>query len=243
MRLYDYNWMQLEEYLRADDRVIVPLGSVEQHAYLSLGTDAILAEQCAIEAAEGTGVPVLPALPFGLTPRFTEYPGTITLRTTVYMEVVRDILDGLAAHGFRRILLLSGHVGNAPAEDLAREWQAGHPDVQILFHGSLAEPSVWNVARSIDAQAGHASWVENFPWTRVAGAEMPQKPKPMIDQARLKSAGAAAMRETLEDGSFGGAYAASEEKMIELWHAMVADVRAALATGWSDQTPEDAKPM
>ncbi len=31
------NWGQVEAYLRSDDRCAVPLGSVEQHAHLSLG--------------------------------------------------------------------------------------------------------------------------------------------------------------------------------------------------------------
>jgi len=233
MRLYDYNWMQLEQYLREDDRVVVPLGSVEQHAQLSLGTDSIVVERCAVEAAEGTAVPVLPVLPYGLTPRFTAYPGTISLRTTVYMDLVTDILDGLAAHGFRRIMLLSGHVGNAPAQDAARDWQRTHPDAQILFHGCIAEPSVWALARQVDADTGHASWVENFPWTQVAGAESPEGSKPAVDATALRVAGAAAMRELLGDGSFGGPYAMPEDTMLEFWKAAVADVREALDHGWS----------
>ncbi len=234
MRLYDYNWMQLEAYLREDDRVVVPLGSVEQHAYLSLGTDAIVAERCAIEAAEGTAVPVLPVLPFGLTPRFTEYPGTITLRPGVYVEVVRDVLDGLVAHGFGRMLLVSGHVGNAPALDVARDWQREHPDTQVLFHGGLAEPSVWALANEVDAEAGHASWVENFPWTRVGAAPTPKDRKPMVDRGALRAASATRMRELLGDGSFGGPYAMSDDTMGELWAALVADVREALFNGWTD---------
>ncbi len=46
------NWMQVEEHLQRDDRVVLPLGSTEQHAYLSLATDSILAERVAVEAAE-----------------------------------------------------------------------------------------------------------------------------------------------------------------------------------------------
>lgn len=237
MRFYDYNWMQLEDYLGVDDRVVVPLGSVEQHAYLSLGTDAIIAERCGIEAAEGTRVPVLPAMPFGLTPRFTEYPGTISLRTTVYMDVVQDILDALHAHGFRRFLLLSGHVGNAPAQNLARDWQGRKEGSQVLFHGGLAEPGVWAHATAIEAEVGHASWVENFPWTRVPDAEIPQRRKPNVDPAELRVAGPVAMRDLLEDGSFGGPYSLPEERMMELWQATVADVRAALTDGWSDAVP------
>jgi creatinine amidohydrolase len=80
MRLWDANWEQVEAYLERDDRVVVPLGSTEQHGVLSLGTDAILCELAAAEAAAPLGIPVLPALPFGLTPTFTAYPGTINLR-------------------------------------------------------------------------------------------------------------------------------------------------------------------
>src|SRR5260370_14860785 len=56
-------------------RSVLPVGSTEQHGYLSLGTDALLAERVSVEAAEPLGVPVLPVLPFGMAPYFTEYPG------------------------------------------------------------------------------------------------------------------------------------------------------------------------
>jgi creatinine amidohydrolase/Fe(II)-dependent formamide hydrolase-like protein len=68
MRVHDLNWMQLEDCLSRDDRIVLPIGSTEQHAYLSLGTDCILAERVSVEAAEPLGVPVLPVLPYGLTP-------------------------------------------------------------------------------------------------------------------------------------------------------------------------------
>ena len=49
MRITEQNWMQLEAVLRREDRAVLPLGSAEQHAYLSLSTDAILAERVAVE--------------------------------------------------------------------------------------------------------------------------------------------------------------------------------------------------
>jgi creatinine amidohydrolase len=70
MRLHDLSWMQVEDYLNGDDRIVLPTGSTEQRAYLSLGTDCILAERVCLEAAEPLGVPVLPVFPYGLTPRF-----------------------------------------------------------------------------------------------------------------------------------------------------------------------------
>ena len=115
MRITDVSWMQVEEYLKRDDRAVLPLGSTEQHAYLSLGTDSLLAERVAVEAAEPLGVPVFPVLAYGITPSFTAYPGTITLSPETHLAVVREILDGLAATGFRRILIVNGHGGNRPA--------------------------------------------------------------------------------------------------------------------------------
>ena len=83
MRVRDCNWMQVEEYLARDDRIVLPIGSTEQHAYLSLETDNILAERVSVEAAEPLGVPVLPVLPYGVTPTFAAaYPGSPTLRLT-----------------------------------------------------------------------------------------------------------------------------------------------------------------
>src|SRR5437762_6547129 len=100
MRIADLSWMQLEEHLRRDDRIVFPIGSVEQHAYLSLATDAILAERVAVDAAEPLGVPVLPALAYGITPTFRAYPGTVSLRVETFLAAVRDVLDALAGSGF-----------------------------------------------------------------------------------------------------------------------------------------------
>jgi creatinine amidohydrolase len=231
MRLWDANWMQVEEYLEHDDRVLVPLGSTEQHGYLSLGVDAILCERAAAEAAAPDGVPVLPALPFGLTPTFTAYPGTINLRIDTYMSLVRDLLDGLRHQGFRRILLVNGHGGNAPAASLAQEWAGEHPDCQVLFHGWLIDPAIWGLAAGID-EVSHASWVENLPVVRLAGVEIPAGRKPLVDPDALKSAGPQRVRELLGDGPGGGPYQRSDEDVQKVWDAAVALLRRKLRAGW-----------
>ncbi len=61
MRIKDMNWMQVEAYLKRDDRAVLPVGSTEQHAQLSLMVDCILSERVSVEAAEPLGVPVFPA--------------------------------------------------------------------------------------------------------------------------------------------------------------------------------------
>src|SRR3954464_4569382 len=101
MRIADMNWMQVESYLERDDRLVLPLGSTEQHAYLSLATDSILAEGVAVEAAEPVGVPVLPALAYGLTPYFAAFPGSPTVSRETYLAFVGELLESLRGQGFR----------------------------------------------------------------------------------------------------------------------------------------------
>src|SRR3954465_14575856 len=103
--------MQLEAYLGRDDRIVLPLGSTEQHAYLSLATDAILAERVSVDAAEPLDVPVLPVLGYGVTPYFGAFPGSPTLSRETYITVLRELIESLRAQGFRRVLAVNGHGG------------------------------------------------------------------------------------------------------------------------------------
>jgi creatinine amidohydrolase len=229
---YELNWMHLEEYLKGDDRVVLPLGSTEQHGYLSLGTDNVLAERVSLEAAEPRGVPVLPVLPYGLTPAFAAFPGSPSLRLETFVAVLRDLLDSLHGQGFRRFLLVNGHGGNIPAAAAVREWTAAHPDAQAIFHSWWNGPQVLEVARKIDPEYSHANWGENFPWTRLEDVEPPAEPKPMLDEAAYRVASPAGVRELIGDGSFGGLYRRSDEEMLRIWQAGVEEVRELLESAW-----------
>jgi creatinine amidohydrolase len=236
VRVQDLNWMQVEEYLERDDRIVLPLGSTEQHAYLSLATDNILAERAAVEAAEPLGVPVLPVLPFGLTPAFAAFPGSPSLRVETLVAVLRDLLDSLHDQGFRRFLLVNGHGGNVPAGALAREWTAGHPDAQAIFHSWWEDEQFNRLTTSIDPETRygtwHAAWLENFPWTRLEGVDVPEERKPVLDHAAYRVADPEEVRGLLGDGSFGGPYQRPDEEMLRVWEVVVAGVRELLENGW-----------
>ena len=152
MRIADMNWMQVEDYLRNDDRTVLPLGSTEQHGYLSLSVDSLLSERVALEAAEPLGVPVFPVVAYGLTPYFTAFPGSVTLRVETYMRLVRDILDSLFQSGFERIIFVNGHGGNSPADALATEWMMDHPGTRIKFHNWWNAPKTWAKVLEIEAE-------------------------------------------------------------------------------------------
>ena len=232
MRVSERNWMQVEEYLKRDDRCILPLGSTEQHAYLSLSVDSIVAERVAVEAAEPVGVPVFPVLPFGLSSYFLAYPGSVSLRVTTYMDLVRDVLDGLAGHGFKRILIVNGHGGNDPVRMLALEWMGDHPGVKIRVHNWWNAPRIWAKVQAIDPVASHASWMEDFPWTRLAGVAVPEVRKPMCDLARLRTLGTKEVRAYLGDGNYGGYYRRNDEEMRAIWAVGVEETRAHLTDPW-----------
>ena len=232
MRARELNWMQVEEYLRRDDRVVLPVGSTEQHGYLSLETDNILAERVSAEAAEPLGVLVLPVVPYGLTPSFAAYPGSPSLRLGTYVALLRDLLDSLHGQGFRRFLLVNGHGGNLPAGSLVREWAGEHPDAQAIFHSWWSSERVQAAAREVDPQPSHANWFENFPWTRLADVELPREPKPSLDQAAYRAAGPAEVRELLGDGVFEGAYELPDEDVQRVWRTGVEEVRELLESAW-----------
>lgn len=218
MRIADLNWMQLEEYLRRDNRIVLPLGSVEQHGYMSLATDAILAERVAVEAADPLGVPVLPALPYGLTPYFAAFPGSPSVKLDTYLAFVGELLDSLRGQGFQRLLLVNGHGGNKPVEGLAGDG--------VTVHHWYEAPRTRAVVDEIDPEASHASWMENFPWTRITGVSVPTTRKA---PAPRRSEDPREVREQIGDGVFGGWYERADEDVMRVWRAGVEETREVLS--------------
>lgn len=234
MRIADMNWMQVERYLAGDDRCVLPIGSTEQHAQLSLCVDAILAERIAVEAAEPLGVPVFPVMPFGLAPYFAAFPGTISLRVETLLAVVRDVVASLHRAGFRRVLIVNGHGGNAPVGALALELMGERPDMSIKFHNWWNAPRTLAKAQEIDPSGSHANWMENFPWTRLAGVAAPEGSKPAVDVDAMIQRPAAEIRAMLGDGNFAGVYQRPDAEMLAIWQVAVEETRAVIETGWGD---------
>ena len=233
MKISNCNWFEIEEYLKNDDRCVLPLGSTEQHAYLSLSVDSILSEKVAVDAAEPLGVPVFPAVAYGLTPYFMAYPGTVSLKLATYAALLRDILDSLYATGFRKVLIVNGHGGNSPAQPVTMEWMEANDGARCRFHDWWKAPETLACIQSIDPVASHASWMENFPWTRLPGRTLPSEQKPFVPFERLRDRNAAAVRELIGDGNYGGVYQKPDADIERLWSVAVAETRALLEGDWT----------
>ena len=233
MRFEDLNWMDIRSYLEQDDRIILVLGATEQHGYLSLLTDIKIPLALADAAAAESGILVAPPLNFGCSPYFLEYPGTISFRSSTLMAAIEDMLDSLTSAGFKRILVLNGHGGNAPAKAFLSEYLNSHPGVRINWYEWWQSHSVEEICVKHQLKPAHANWLEAFPFTRVA--DLPQEPKtpPMVPG--LMDAKMA--RQVYGDGSFGGRYQANDEVMSEIFAACLQDIRLLLLFAGPDGAP------
>lgn len=232
MRIAEMNWMQVRDHVRNDDRAVLPIGSTEQHAYLSLAVDAILSERVAVESAAPLAVPVFPVINYGLTPNFVEYPGTVTLKMSTLCAVVTDVLDGIVRSGFKRIVIVNGHGGNSPAHGAVLEWLDRNRGAQVKWHNWWSAPKTMAKVQEIDKVASHASWMENFPWTRLPNIAMPVTQKPMMDLGRFQQLDPVRKKELLGDGNYGGLYQRSDEDMNAIWAVAIAETRALISDGW-----------
>ncbi len=116
------NWTEVKEVISQGRVVLFPTGSLEGHGpHAPIDVDSTIADGICNRIAKKIPdkVIVLPPLMMGLSGYHMDFPGTLTLSDSVYIQLVYEICCGLAYHGFTHILIINGHGGNQPALDLA----------------------------------------------------------------------------------------------------------------------------
>lgn len=240
MLLHLSTWQEVEAYLVRSRGIIVPIGSTEQHGPNGLiGTDAICPETIARGLAVDDDVLVAPTISIGMAQHHLAFAGSITLRPSTLMAVVRDVVDSLLRHGFDHVYFLNGHGGNIATVTAAfsEVWADASLD---RTGGNRPSPRLrlanwWNgdgvraISRELfgSAEGSHATPSE----VSLSYFAYPQAVKQVAMHPRIAPDGpirdAADFRGRFPDGRMGSdpslASVAAGER---LFHAAVADVGA-----------------
>lgn len=163
MQLAEEAWPDLREYFEAGSLALIPLGSTEQHGpHLPCGTDYLIADAFAREAAERTGHFCTPPIPIGVSAHHRQFSGTMWVDPDAFRSYVTALTRNLTSHGIDRVIYVNAHGGNVTAlREVGRQlreegevyaiewmWNDSIPDlVEELFsvpgpHGGPKETSL-----------------------------------------------------------------------------------------------------
>jgi len=217
MQLAFSTWPQVRDYLKRSTGVIVPIGSTEQHGPTGpIGTDTLCAEVIACELGRAARALVAPAIPVGMSVHHTAFPGSMTLRPSTLIQVIRDYVVSLASYGLERFFFVNGHGGNEASINAAFwEIYAGVPEMMLPNAERLRFMTTsWWTGQSVtklrkelfgDKEGGHATPAEisvamvACPDQDWSADRIPAGLTPSIEGRRL-SEGAAGFRRDWPDG-------------------------------------------
>lgn len=224
------------------DMVILPVGSTEQHGpHLSVDTDTVTATRVAWAVSARTGVPVLPAIPYGCSLGHSRrWPGTISLEPATLTRVVVEVLRWVHHAGFRRVLILNGHVTNwAPLRCALEHVRAELDDCLVALRDVGGVSPRVQAAFAADAEDWHANDGETSLMLAVAPdrvrlAEMAHADDP--DRTRGLFF-AHPVNRTSANGVTGTPSQATREAGERLFATIVDDLSAAVLRGLSETPP------
>lgn len=229
------------------DLVLVPVGTIEAHGAIPLGTDTIIPERLAEELAPRLDALVAPAVPYGVTNTLLPYPGSTTVSSETFRAYLFEAAAGLADAGFRRIVIINGHGGQSQevADVVARLWNEKRVFAAAVEWWGLCE----GVARATYGEhvSGHAGVEE----TAMILAVAPD----LVDASRARSVRRAPRRAGLrarpfpasiildrpETGGEEGAPVLDPAAAVAFWNGCRDEVERALVElfeGWSEIRPD-----
>ena len=245
LRWHQLTWEEIGALpARGMDAVMLPVGATEQHGpHLGCGVDAEIALQLCHAAAERSGVPVLPTLPYGCSIGHSQrWPGTLALAPKTLIDVVKQIGDWVYASGFRRLFLVNSHVTNlAPLRCALEMLRAEHDHlmVALINTGTLSERV--RARHFADADDWHANEAETS--LMLALAPDLARPERFADADDPDRTGgcvfAHPVNRTSSNGVTGTPSLASLEQGEQLFAWMVEDLSDLLRRGLKETPPLD----
>lgn len=237
MLLHLRTWPEVETYLKTSTTIIIPIGSTEQHGPTGLiGTDAICGEAVGRKLGEVTGTLVAPTIAVGMAQHHLAFPGSMTLRPSTLIAVVKDNVESLARHGFTHFYFVNGHGGNvAPFSAAFSEIYAeaslarpgNRPPIRCKLRNWYESGKVKAISRELygDSEGSHATPSEvALTWAVYPDSVRKMKLDPEV-APRGEFTDAADYRRNFPDGRIGSnPNLASIEAGQRLWDAAVSDL-------------------
>lgn len=109
---------QVRAHLAQDPRLIVPVGTTEQHGpHLPLGCDTIIVERLAHDLSAEFGVLTAPTVEYGVNAGTEEpFAGSAGLRRKTLHRLMNDLVGSWEAGGVREFVILTAH-GQDPHQE------------------------------------------------------------------------------------------------------------------------------
>ncbi len=160
----DQSWPKIQEHIETNALLILPVGTTEEHGpHLPVDCDARIAEAYGqrLAAAVAPELPVLlmDTIRYGYSMQIMrQWPGTIVVRSRVFMDMVFDICRSALDMGFTKLAILDCHGHHSgPLNTVSRELcDACDKSVAILSPGKLSTEEFNAVRQSPPGGAIHA---------------------------------------------------------------------------------------
>ena len=136
------NWKQVDALPRETTLLVLPTAAIEQHGHhLPLATDTLinnlLLGHALAKLPADAPVYALPPVHYGKSNEHIGFPGTLSVSSSTFMAVLRDLGASLSSAGFRKLALYNTHGGNTALIDvMARDLRAEFKLRTFALHGS-----------------------------------------------------------------------------------------------------------
>jgi len=168
-------WKEFRDLVPAKyDAVVIPIGTVEAHGGIPLGTDIIIPEYLAERLAATLDLVVAPTVNYGVTRTLLPYPGSHTVASSTFQQYVAEIFVGFGRMGFRKVVVVNGHGGHI--DELREAAQVAYRDAglfTIVLHWWLMAPEA--STEVYGAEGGHGA-VEETAGVLAARPELVKGP-------------------------------------------------------------------
>lgn len=157
VRLAELGWREFRELVpETYDAVAIPIGTIEAHGGIPLGTDIIIPEYLVERLAGPLGLVVAPAVNYGITRTLLPYPGSHTVSAATFQQYVTEIFTGFGRMGFTKLVVFNGHGGHV--NELKEAVQAAYRDAgifSVVLHWWLMAPEASQEV--FDGEGGHGA--------------------------------------------------------------------------------------